>query len=152
MQRRLPASELHRTPPGKHESAHNTSRCTQARSYLVTGQGFPALMSLIGAREGSGSLCIPSRGDAPPGFKVAVAEVVLVQHEPFKSQLPLQASARGSKHDGEVSSVHCLPTKALEKRIFALFRRNQSVAKASLAPTAVRVREVSPNPAQETDR
>lgn len=44
-------------------------------------------MSLIGARQGCGSLCIPSRADAPPGFKVAIAEVVLVQHKPFRSQL-----------------------------------------------------------------
>lgn len=48
--------------------------------------------------------------------------------------------------------MHCLRTKALEKRLFAVFHRNQSVAKASLALTAVRVQEVSPNPAQETGR
>lgn len=88
----------------------------------------------------------------PPGFEKATADVVLVQHKPFKSQLPLQVFARGPKHDGELSFVHCLCTKALEKRIFALFHRNQNVAKASLALTAVLVQEVSPNPVQEMGR
>lgn len=36
----------------------------------------------------------------PPGFEKATADVVLVQHKPFKSQLPLQVFARGPKHDG----------------------------------------------------
>lgn len=85
-----------------------------------------------------------------PGFNKAITEAVLVQYEPFKSQL--QALARGPKHDGQLSFVHCLCTKALKKIIFPLFHRNQSVAKASLALTAVRVQEVSPSPAQEMDR
>lgn len=90
--------------------------------------------------------------NTPPGFDRATAEMVLAQHEPSKSQLPLQAFARGPKHNGELSFVHCFCTKVLEKRISALFHRNQSVAKASLALTAVHVQEVSPNPAQETGR
>lgn len=93
-----------------------------------------------------------SAANTPPGFDTTIAEVVLVQHKLFKSQIPLQALARGPKHNRELSFVHRLPTKAPENTILALFHRNQSVAKASLALTAVRVQEVSPNPAQETGR
>lgn len=88
----------------------------------------------------------------PPGFEKIITDVVLVQHKAFKSQLPLQAFARGPRHGGELFFVHYLCIKALEKRIFALFHRNQNVAKASLALTAVLVQEVSPNPAQATGR
>lgn len=111
-------------------------------------------MTLIRKREGlwwvyaSPSLA----ANTPPHFNKAIAEVVLVQHKLFRNQLPLQAFARGPKHDRELSFEHSFLTKALGKRIFAFFHRNQSVAKASLALTAVRVREVSPNPAQETGR
>lgn len=85
-------------------------------------------------------------------FKKAIAELVLAQHKAFQRQLSLQAFSRGPKHNEDWVVMHCLFPKELKNRIFPLFCRNESVAKASLALTADHVQEVSPNPALEMGR
>lgn len=85
-------------------------------------------------------------------YDKAMAELVLVQHEAFQRQLPMQAFPRKPKHNEDLIFMHCLCPQALKKMVFSLFCRNKSVAKVSLALTADRVREVSPNPAQGMGR
>lgn len=85
-------------------------------------------------------------------FNKAIAELVLAQNKAFQRELSLWAFPRGPKHNRDLVFVHCLYPKALKKRIFSLFCRNQSVAKASLVLTADHVQEVFPNPAQEMGR